>query len=76
MQEQLGELMRTGFMRLSSARYAMGADRVSLLQLPATMTATTRLRQGAFRRLRIVCLQCTHISMLTHLCDMMQEMVK
>ncbi|KAL4515105.1 hypothetical protein Ndes2526B_g09674 [Nannochloris sp. 'desiccata'] len=45
LQQQLGELMRTGFMQLSSARYAMGAERVSLLQVPATMTATTRLLQ-------------------------------
>lgn len=49
MQQQLGELMRTGFMQLSSARYAMGAERVSLLQVPATMTATTRILQGAFK---------------------------
>lgn len=40
--------MRKGFMQLSSARYAMGAERVSLLQIPATMTATTRIFQGAF----------------------------
>ena len=50
MQQQLGELLRTGFMHLSSARYAMGAERVSMLQVPATMTATRRLVQGAFYR--------------------------
>jgi hypothetical protein len=46
LQQQLEELMRTGFMHLSSARYAMGAERVSLLQVPAMMTATTKLVKG------------------------------
>lgn len=44
LQQQLGEILRTGFLHLASARYAMGADRVSLLQIPATMTATARVQ--------------------------------
>lgn len=47
LQEALGGALRAGFLSLAQARYSMGADRVSALQLPAHMTATARLSAGA-----------------------------
>ena len=44
LQQQLGEFMRTGFMHLASARYSMGVERVSMLQIPSTLTATARFQ--------------------------------
>ncbi|PRW60365.1 coiled-coil domain-containing 115 isoform X1 [Chlorella sorokiniana] len=44
LQEALGAALRAGFLSLAQARYSMGADRVSALQLPAHMTATARLQ--------------------------------
>lgn len=47
LQEALGGALRAGFLSLAQARYSMGADRVSALQLPTHMTATARLTAGA-----------------------------
>lgn len=47
LQEALGGALRAGFLSLAQARYSMGADRVSALQIPAHMAATARLRTGA-----------------------------
>ena len=47
LQEELGAALRAGFLSLAQARYAMGADRVSTLQLPAHMAATARLLGSA-----------------------------
>ena len=44
LRESLSEIMRKGFMNLASARYAMGAERVSAAQRPAAMTATVRVK--------------------------------
>ncbi|KAL4855165.1 hypothetical protein ACK3TF_004159 [Chlorella vulgaris] len=43
LQHALGEALRAGFLSLAQARYAMGADRVSSLQIPSTLSATARV---------------------------------
>lgn len=43
LQHALGESLRAGFLSLAQARYAMGADRVSSLQIPSTLSATARV---------------------------------
>lgn len=43
LQQSLGEALRAGFLSLAQARYSMGADRVSALQLPSHMAATARV---------------------------------
>jgi hypothetical protein len=43
LQHALGESLRAGFLSLAQARYAMGADRVSPLQIPSTLSATARV---------------------------------
>ena len=44
LQQALAAALRSGFLSLAQARYSMGAERVSVLQLPSHMSATTRLR--------------------------------
>jgi hypothetical protein len=44
LQQALAASLRSGFLSLAQARYSMGAERVSVLQLPSHMSATTRLR--------------------------------
>ena len=43
LQKRLGEAFKSGYMNLATARYAMGAERVSLLQMPTVITSSTRL---------------------------------
>ncbi|KAI3429668.1 hypothetical protein D9Q98_005753 [Chlorella vulgaris] len=47
LQHALGESLRAGFLSLAQARYAMGADRVSSLQIPSTLSATARVTTAA-----------------------------
>ena len=44
LQQALAAALRSGFLSLAQARYSMGAERVSVLQLPSHMSATARLR--------------------------------
>jgi len=46
--QQFSENLRKGFMNLTIARYAMGPDRISPLQIPAAMVATVRV-QGSLQ---------------------------
>lgn len=43
LQHALAASLRTGLLNLSAGRYSMGADRVSSLQFPAHMQATSRI---------------------------------
>jgi hypothetical protein len=40
LQQALGKALRAGFLSLAQARYSMGGDRVSALQVPSHMAAT------------------------------------
>ena len=49
-QAALSEALRAGFLSLAQARYSMGADRVSALQIPAHLVAAARVKPAGERR--------------------------